>query len=128
MEWVLKLTHPVLLYTDPSWSIQFIVCSLIHVVLSFVLLGICASDYLCPNVTNIVELKQKSIPRHSALSTSSNIIKVSTNASSGIIMAVLLSWCNSSPDLFSNFLSWTTATKDNLTVISLSIGEVLGAC
>lgn len=128
MEWVLKLTHPVLLYANPSWSVQFIVFSLIHIILSFVLLGICASDYLCPNVTNIVELKQKSSSRHSAISASSSIIKVSSNASSGIIMAVLLSWCNSSPDLFSNFLSWTSATKDNLTVISLSIGEVLGAC
>ena len=129
MEWVLKLTHPVILYTDPSWSIQFIGSSLIHIVISFVLLGICASDYLCPNVTNIVELKHKPSPRHLAtVPSSSNVIRVSSNTSSGIIMAVLLSWCNSSPDLFSNFLSWTTSTKDDMTAISLSIGEVLGAC
>ena len=128
MQWVLKLTHPELLYTNASWSLKYICSSVLHIVLLFVLLGICASDYLCPNVTNIVELRQRPSAKQLASSTSSNIIKISSNASSGVIMAILLSWCNSSPDLFSNFISWTTASPTNLTVISLSIGEVLGAC
>ncbi|CAI4398170.1 CIC_collapsed_G0027340.mRNA.1.CDS.1 [Saccharomyces cerevisiae] len=41
-------------------------------------------------------------------------------------MAVLLSWCNSSPDLFSNLMSWATSTRETRsTSVSLSIGEVL---
>lgn len=128
MKWVLELTHPSLFFTNISWSVSFITSSVFQIILSFILLGICASDYLCPNVTNIVELKQRPPMRNRSGTTSSNMIKISSNASSGAIMAILLSWCNSSPDLFSNFISWTSTTSSNLTTISLSVGEVLGAC
>lgn len=120
MEGLFKLAHPILLYPNASSSVTFIVPSLLHVALSFILLGMCASDYLCPNVAQVSEL------------TSSN--KGSTRIrehSTGIVMAVLLSWCNSSPDLFSNLISWTskpTASSTAANAAALSIGEVLGAC
>ncbi|QLG71711.1 hypothetical protein HG535_0C00600 [Zygotorulaspora mrakii] len=109
MEWVFKLAHPKSLYTNSSWSIGFIVPSLLHVLLCFVLLGISASEYLCPNVAQLTD---------------------SGSGGTGSLMAVLLSWCNSSPDLFSNLLSWTSTdySDESMNAAALSIGEVLGAC
>lgn len=99
---------------------------------SFILLGICASDYLCINVTNIVQLRQTIMNKRHQYSNHSDTNNSSRNSNnfSTAIVAVLLSWCNSSPDLFSNLLSWTTTINDpeSKETISLSIGEVLGSC
>ncbi|CCD24347.1 Ecm27p NDAI_0D00330 [Naumovozyma dairenensis CBS 421] len=127
MDFLFKITHPSLLYPNASYSFTFIIPSIIHVILSFVLLGMCASDYLCPNVAQISELNRSSV---STRRRNSRTQDNSTN-SSGVLMAVLLSWCNSSPDLFSNLMSWTTTPKSSdpsLNAAALSIGEVLGAC
>lgn len=105
MGWVAKLAHPALLFPDASLSVGFLVASILHVVLCFVLLGITASEYLCPNVAKVADFN---------------------NHGTGTLMAVLLAWCNSSPDLFSNFMSWTSTASSN--GAALSIGEVLGAC
>lgn len=113
MDWILSIAHPKLLYGDAAVSWTFLVPSILHMATSFVLLGICASDYLCPNVAKLAD---------------------SNGHGTGTLMAVLLSWCNSSPDLFSNFMSWVTTTNNESvddgpsTAASLSIGEVLGAC
>lgn len=110
MEWAFKLAHPKLLYTAASISWSFILTSLLHVILCFVLLGISASEYLCPNVAKLADFN---------------------GHGTGTLMAVLLSWCNSSPDLFSNLMSWTstgTAASESSNAVALSIGEVLGAC
>ncbi|SMN21023.1 similar to Saccharomyces cerevisiae YJR106W ECM27 Putative protein of unknown function [Maudiozyma saulgeensis] len=115
IEWLLKLAHPAMLYTNAHLSLSFISPSIVHVIVCFVLLGICASDYLCPNVAAIAD--------------SSYADKYMTKnqiRNTGALMAVLLSWCNSSPDLFSNLVSWTTSSSPN--AAALSIGEVLGAC
>ncbi|CCF59108.1 hypothetical protein KAFR_0G00750 [Kazachstania africana CBS 2517] len=109
MSWLLKLTHPSLLYPDAALSLSFCISSISYIILCFVLLGLCASEYLCPNVANIAERR-------------SNRVKYNT----GAVMAVLLSWCNSSPDLFSNFMTWTTS--NTTTSAALSVGEILGAC
>lgn len=105
MKWAIDLAHPSLLYPDASLSIGFVLASVLHVVLCFVLLGISASEYLCPNVAKIADFN---------------------NHGTGTLMAVLLAWCNSSPDLFSNFMSWTSTASSN--GAALSMGEVLGAC
>ncbi|SJM88235.1 related to protein ECM27 [Zygosaccharomyces bailii] len=110
MDWILNAAHPKLLYGDATVSWNFIAPSLLQMVLSFVLLGICASDYLCPNVARLAD---------------------SNGHSTGTLMAVLLSWCNSSPDLFSNFMTWVTFNNNGTngtSAAALSIGEVLGAC
>ncbi|CAR27585.1 ZYRO0D01958p [Zygosaccharomyces rouxii] len=112
MDWVLAVAHPKLLYGDATVSWTFLVPSFLHMATSFVLLGVCASDYLCPNVARLAD---------------------SNGHGTGTLMAVLLSWCNSSPDLFSNFMSWVTPTNHGSNggssmAASLSIGEVLGAC
>ncbi|SCU94191.1 LANO_0E05996g1_1 [Lachancea nothofagi CBS 11611] len=96
-----KLTHPSALYEGSELNAQFVILSLLHLVICFVLLGICASDYLCPTVSIISQGKSQK----------------------GILAAILLSWCNSSPDLFTNFMSWTSSNA-----ASLSVGEVLGSC
>lgn len=106
MEWIIKLSHPHLLYSEASFSLGFAISSTLHVVLCFVLLGLTASEYLCPNVAKLAE---------------------SSGHGAGTLMAVLLAWCNSSPDLFSNFMSWTS-TSTSASGVALSIGEVLGAC
>lgn len=115
MEWLFKLTHPSLLYTNTHLSAAFILSSIFHVILSFVLLGICASDYLCPNVATIADTSYSG--DHDSRSHMRN---------TGALMAVLLSLCNSSPDLFSNLVSWTSSPSP--TTAALSVGEVLGAC
>ncbi|KAL3230224.1 hypothetical protein RNJ44_01587 [Nakaseomyces bracarensis] len=109
-----ELLHPHSLYNNPQLSFVFIITSLWHIVLCFVLLGISASDFLCPSVASITD-------SHRTLGKSTG--------SEGILMAVILSWCNSSPDLFSNLMSWTGSSEGNYEIAaSLSIGEVLGAC
>ncbi|CCE64801.1 hypothetical protein TPHA_0I03000 [Tetrapisispora phaffii CBS 4417] len=113
MIWAFKLAHPKLLYEGAtSLSFTFILSSSIQVIIYFILLGICASDYLCPSVASLSGSEE--------------------SASSGVLAAVLLSWCNSSPDLFSNFMSWTSRSLDNdsnnKNFAALSVGEVLGAC
>lgn len=109
MKLAFELAHPKLLYESASLSVSFIIPSILQIVLYFVLLGICASEYLCPSVANLSDPNG----RHA-----------------GVLTAVLLSWCNSSPDLFSNFMSWTNRSSlpssDN--AAALSVGEVLGAC
>lgn len=105
MLWIVNLAHPYLLYPDASLSVGFVVTSVLYVILCFVLLGITASEYLCPNVAKIADFNDHG---------------------TGTLMAVLLAWCNSSPDLFSNFMSWTSTITSN--GAALSIGEVLGAC
>lgn len=112
MDWVLAVVHPKLLYGDAAVSWTFLIPSVLHMATCFVLLGVCASDYLCPNVAKLAD---------------------SNGHGTGTLMAVLLSWCNSSPDLFSNFMSWITPSNHGSngspsTAASLSIGEVLGAC
>lgn len=114
-EWLFKLAHPATLYTNAHLSINFIVPSIFHIVVCFILLGICASDYLCPNVASIADS-----------SYSDHYVTKNQIRNTGALMAVLLSWCNSSPDLFSNLVSWTTSSSP--TAAALSIGEVLGAC
>ncbi|EJS43080.1 ecm27p [Saccharomyces arboricola H-6] len=123
MDWAINVAHPQLLYEDPKLSVTFIVPSLFHIIIAFVLLGICASDFLCPNVAHISD--PSNLRSNGSLTT-----KPQSHAShTGALMAVLLSWCNSSPDLFSNLMSWATSTKETRsTSASLSIGEVLGAC
>ena len=123
MDWAINVAHPRLLYKDPKLSVSFIVPSLFHIIIAFVLLGICASDFLCPNVAHISD-------PNSLRSNGSLVSKTASHAShTGALMAVLLSWCNSSPDLFSNLMSWATSTRETRsTSVSLSIGEVLGAC
>lgn len=123
MDWAINVAHPRLLYKDPKLSVTFIVPSLFHIIIAFVLLGICASDFLCPNVAHISD-------PNSLRSNGSLVSKTASHAShTGALMAVLLSWCNSSPDLFSNLMSWATSTRETRsTSVSLSIGEVLGAC
>lgn len=100
----LWLAHPALLYHADTFSLQFALISILHLCLCFVLLGVCASDYLCPNVSNVTSSRPN-------------------KASRGILTAIMLSWCNSSPDLFSNFISWTSSDAADL-----SVGEVLGSC
>lgn len=109
MEWAFKLAHPELLYSSSSLTIGFVLPSLLHVTLCFVLLGIAASEYLCPSVAKLTD---------------------SGSGGTGTLMAVLLSWCNSSPDLFSNLMSWTSSDSVNGSsgAAALSVGEVLGAC
>lgn len=114
-EWLFKLAHPATLYTNAHLSLSFIVPSIFHIIVCFVLLGICASDYLCPNVASIADS-----------SYSDHYVTKNHVRNTGALMAVLLSWCNSSPDLFSNLVSWTTSSSP--TAAALSIGEVLGAC
>ena len=114
-EWLFKLAHPATLYTNAHLSLSFIVPSIFHIIVCFVLLGICASDYLCPNVASIADS-----------SYSDHYVTKNQVRNTGALMAVLLSWCNSSPDLFSNLVSWTTSSSP--TAAALSIGEVLGAC
>lgn len=106
MEWAFKLAHPHLLYPDAAFSLGFALASTFHVILCFVLLGLTASEYLCPNVAKLAEV---------------------TGNGNGALMAVLLAWCNCSPDLFSNFMSWTSSSTAS-SGVALSIGEVLGAC
>ncbi|QLL33753.1 hypothetical protein HG536_0F00780 [Torulaspora globosa] len=106
MEWAIKLSHPHLLYSETSLSLGFALASTFHVVLCFVLLGLAASEYLCPNVAKLAEI---------------------TGHGNGPLMAVLLAWCNCSPDLFSNFMSWTSTSTPS-SGVALSVGEVLGAC
>ena len=114
-EWLYKLVHPATLFTNAHLSLSFIVPSMFHIIVCFVLLGICASDYLCPNVASIADS-----------SYSDHYVTKNQVRNTGALMAVLLSWCNSSPDLFSNLVSWTTSSSP--TAAALSIGEVLGAC
>ncbi|CAR23111.1 Ecm27p [Lachancea thermotolerans CBS 6340] len=102
--WLFRLVHPSLLYLDSKLNVQFVISSLLYLSLCFVLLGICASDYLCPAVSNISNGRKGS-------------------AQKGLLAAILLSWCNSSPDLFTNFMSWTSSNA-----AALSVGEVLGSC
>lgn len=99
------LTHPSFLYSPDSLSASFVTLSSLHLCICFVLLGICSSDYLCPNVANITNNRDGS------------------KAHKRVLAAILLSWCNSSPDLFSNFMSWTSSNA-----AALSVGEVLGSC
>lgn len=106
MEWLIKLCHPHLLYSEGSFTLKFAAASVLNVVLCFVLLGLTASEYLCPNVAKLAD---------------------SSGHGAGTLMAVLLAWCNCSPDLFSNFMSWTSS-KTSSNGVALSIGEVIGAC
>lgn len=111
---LIKLLHPHLLYENPHFSFLFGIASFWQILICFVLLGVCASDFLCPNVASITD-------SHQSLR--------KTTGSAGVLMAVILSWCNSSPDLFSNLMSWTGSSEGNYNIAaSLSIGEVLGAC
>ena len=85
------------------------------------LLGVTASDYLCPNVAAVAEPGTL------------RSVDVGT-ASSGALVAILLSWCNSAPDLLSNLLSWTSTSTGTVANTSasaaaaLSVGEVIGSC
>lgn len=97
-------THPIYLYTDTEISIRFVFFTATHLCVCFILLGVCASDYLCPIVVKL---------------TNHN-----TNSHKGILAAILLACCNSSPDLLSNLMSWNSTNN----AAALSIGEVLGAC
>lgn len=102
--WWLKVTHPLHLYEGVNkLGISVLLGTSTQLVLCFVLLGICASDHLCPNVAFLTK---------------------SGKSSRGVIASILLAWCNSSPDLFSNLISWLNSESP----ASLSIGEVLGSC
>ncbi|AET41037.1 Ecm27p Ecym_7189 [Eremothecium cymbalariae DBVPG len=98
------ITHPIYLYDNSRLSASFVVLTLFHLSVCFILLGVCASDYLCPIVVTLTDQR--------------------TRSHKGISAAILLAWCNSSPDLFSNLMSWNSANN----AAALSIGEVLGAC
>ncbi|SCU89574.1 LAFA_0E19218g1_1 [Lachancea sp. 'fantastica'] len=100
------LLHPTKLFASSSLDVQFVVLSLAYVVFCFILLGVCASDYLCPTVSTITGAQSSTATR-----------------SRGVLAAVLLAWCNSSPDLITNFMSWTSSNAP-----ALSVGEVLGSC
>lgn len=100
----LRLTHPLHLYDGvEKLTIPFMAGTITQLTLCFVLLGICASDHLCPNVAYLTK---------------------SGNTSKGVIASILLAWCNSSPDLFSNLISWLNSESP----ATLSLGEVLGSC
>ncbi|CDO93756.1 unnamed protein product [Kluyveromyces dobzhanskii CBS 2104] len=100
----LRLTHPLHLYDGvDKLSFGVLTGTTFQLVLCFVLLGICASDHLCPNVAYLTK---------------------SGNSSRGVIASILLAWCNSSPDLFSNLISWLNSESP----ATLSVGEVLGSC
>lgn len=110
MDWVITVAHPKLLYRDAAISWSFIIPSLLQVMLSFMLLGTCASDHLCPNISRLADFSGQD---------SSNL------------MPLLLSWCNSSPDVFSNFMIWmapNSLAPKGASAVALSIGEVTGAC
>ncbi|AMD22467.1 HHL303Cp [Eremothecium sinecaudum] len=98
------ITHPLYLYQSAHLSVLFIFLTFVHLCVCFILLGVCASDYLCPIVVRLTNQR--------------------TKPQKGIFAALLLAWCNSSPDLFSNLMSWNSANN----AAALSIGEVLGAC
>lgn len=104
-----SLIHPHELYGDGGLSIGLMFCSVLHILLCFVLLGVCASDFLCPNVAKITD-------------SSGNLRSNSTRT--GMLMAIILSWCNSSPDLFSNLMSWTSSSDESFNVAAnLSVGK-----
>ncbi|AQZ15314.1 hypothetical protein BZL39_I00570 [Zygosaccharomyces parabailii] len=110
MYWVITVAHPKLLYCDAAISWSFIIPSLLQIMLSFILLGTCASDHLCPNISRLADFSGRD---------SSNL------------MPLLLSWCNSSPDVFSNFMIWmapNSRAPNAASAVVLSIGEVTGAC
>ncbi|SCV02070.1 LAMI_0G15610g1_1 [Lachancea mirantina] len=98
------LAHPSVLLDGQKFGVGIVFLSLLHLCICFILLGVCASDYLCPNVSSLTRGK-------------------SGTPTKGVLTAVILAWCNSSPDLFSNFMSWTSSNA-----AALSVGEVLGAC
>ncbi|CDH16722.1 uncharacterized protein ZBAI_08510 [Zygosaccharomyces bailii ISA1307] len=78
--------------------------------LSFMLLVTCVSDYLCPDISRPANF---------------------SGQDSGNLMPLLLSWCNSYPVVFSNFIIWmapNSRTPKAASAVSLSIGEVTGAC
>ncbi|AGO10614.1 AaceriABR160Cp [[Ashbya] aceris (nom. inval.)] len=99
-----RITHPVYLYETNKLSVGFVALTVLHLGVCFVLLGVSASDYLCPIVVTLTS--QRNRPHK------------------GILAAILLAWCNSSPDLFSSLMSWNAANN----AAALSVGEVLGAC
>ena len=123
MEWLATLTHPIRLYQDSTLTVSFVLSSIIYLTICFVLLGVTASDYLCPNVASVAEPGTL------------RSVDVGT-ASSGALVAILLSWCNSAPDLLSNLLSWTSTSTGTVANTSasasaaaaLSVGEVIGSC
>ena len=115
MEWLATITHPIRLYQDSTLTVSFVLSSIIYLTICFVLLGVTASDYLCPNVAAVAE--------------PGTLRSVDPGmASSGALVAILLSWCNSAPDLFSNLLSWTSANRASASAAAaLSVGEVIGS-
>lgn len=114
------LAHPYSLYgLSPTITAGFVVGSALHVCLCFVLLGVSASDFLCANVAHITAMHRSSEP-------------AGARAKASTLAAILLSWCNSAPDLFSNLLSWTSGGPSTSagtdSAAEMSVGEVLGAC
>ncbi|SCU93391.1 LAME_0F03642g1_1 [Lachancea meyersii CBS 8951] len=99
----MELPHPSALFSGSHLDVPFVVLSLAYVATCFIHLGLCASDYLCPTVATLTRAR-------------------SSARSRGILAAVLLAWCNSSPDLVTNFMSWTSSHTP-----ALSVGEVLGS-
>lgn len=81
--------------------------SIFQLVMSFLLIGAISEDYLATNVNLLCN-------------------------SSNLLVSILMAFCNSSPDLISNFVAWYSAAKegDNQTTTAdtLAVSEVLGAC
>lgn len=87
-----------------KWAIPL---SVFQLLLSFLLMGAISEDYLATNVNLLCN-------------------------SSNLLVSILMAFCNSSPDLISNFVAWFSAAKETdgvkNTADTLALSEVLGSC
>lgn len=97
------------IYNNASyWAIPLSILQLLSV---FFLMGAISEDFLALNVNLLCN-------------------------SSNLLIAVLMAFCNSSPDLISNFVAWYSSAKPHSgfdpdvanTADTLAISEVMGAC
>ncbi|XBW35242.1 hypothetical protein QEN19_000806 [Hanseniaspora menglaensis] len=87
-----------------KWAIPI---SILQLILCFLLMGAISEDYLATNVNLLCN-------------------------SSNLLVSILMAFCNSSPDLISNFVAWYGAARQSSglksTADTLALSEVLGAC
>ncbi|KAL6950772.1 hypothetical protein ACO0QE_000053 [Hanseniaspora vineae] len=92
------------LYTSSNIPLILLVpISIVHLIVCFALMGVLSSDFLASNINSLCD-------------------------SSGILVTILLSFCNSSPDIISNFVAWTSSKTVQENTDFLAFSEVLGAC
>ena len=92
------------LYTSSGVPLIILVpISIVHLIVCFALMGVLSSDFLASNINSLCD-------------------------SSGILVTILLSFCNSSPDIISNFVAWTSSKTVQENTDFLAFSEVLGAC